>query len=59
MYGHNTGVYADRFKAFGFNTIVIDGHSIKEIVGALVQARQETTKPTAIIARTEKGKNFL
>ena len=32
MYGHNLGVYHDRFQSFGFNTIVIDGHSIKEIV---------------------------
>jgi transketolase N-terminal domain/subunit len=38
MYGHNIGIYADRFIAFGFNTIVIDGHSIKELVEALEKA---------------------
>jgi len=32
MYGHQVGIYAERFSAFGFHTLVIDGHSIKEIV---------------------------
>ena len=39
MYGHNTAVYDERFKAFGFNTMVIDGHSIAEIVDSLGKAK--------------------
>ena len=58
MYGHDVAVYADRFKAFGFNTITIDGHSIGELVDSLKQAKAETGKPTAVICRTEKGKGF-
>lgn len=58
MYAHDTKVYADRFKAFGFHTIVIDGHSIKELVGALEEARKQTDHPTAVICKTEKGKGF-
>ena len=58
MYAHDTRVYADRFKAFGFHTIVIDGHSIKELVGALEEARKQTDHPTAVICKTEKGKGF-
>lgn len=58
MYAHDTSVYADRFKAFGFHIIVIDGHSIKEIVGALEEAKKQTKLPTAVICKTEKGKGF-
>ena len=58
MYEHDTAVYAERFKAFGFNTLVIDGHSIAELVNSLKAAKAETGKPTAVICRTEKGKGF-
>lgn len=59
MYKHDLAVYDARFKAFGFNTIVIDGHNIKEIVEALKSAQAETERPTAIICRTEKGKGYI
>ena len=58
MFAHQTGVYADKFKAFGFNTIVIDGHSIRDLVAGLEEAHKQTTKPTALICKTEKGKGF-
>lgn len=59
MYGHDIALYEGRFKSFGFNTIVIDGHSIKEIIGALQKARTETEKPTAVICKTIKGKGYI
>lgn len=46
----------DKWKAFGFNTLDIDGHKISEIQGALAKARSEKSKPTFIRARTIKGK---
>ncbi len=46
----------EKFKAFGFNVIVIDGHNFEEIFCALDKARQCTGKPTAIIAKTHKGR---
>ena len=58
MYEHDTKLYADRFQSFGFNVVVIDGHSIGEIVEALKDAKSEEIKPTAVICRTEKGKGF-
>jgi len=58
MYGHNLKVYADRFGAFGFNTITIDGHSIKEIIEGLAKAKKEQEKPTVIICKTIKGKGY-
>lgn len=46
----------DKFKAFNFNVINIDGHNFKEIENAFEEARKCKGKPTAIIAKTIKGK---
>ena len=46
----------EKFKSFGFHVIHVDGHSMSEIVDALAQAREQKGKPTAIIAKTIKGK---
>ncbi len=46
----------EKFRAFGFNVIVIDGHDFDEIEAALAAARACTDRPTAIIAKTTKGK---
>lgn len=47
-----------RFKAFGFNTIVIDGNNIEQIIDAFETAKLVKGKPTAIIAKTVKGKGI-
>lgn len=44
-----------KFKAFGWNTLEIDGHNIKEIYDA-IQLAKTSDKPTVIIANTIKGK---
>jgi transketolase len=54
QFGHDVDAYAKRFAAFGWNAIVINGHSIKEIQDAFAKTRNATT-PTMIVARTEKG----
>lgn len=46
----------EKFKAFGFNVINIDGHNFDEIRNALKKARETKGMPTAIIAKTVKGK---
>jgi transketolase len=48
----------DKFRAFGWNSLEIDGHAIEAILDALDQARACTDRPTAIVARTVKGKGF-
>jgi transketolase len=53
-YGHDTSVLAGRFRAFGWHTLEIDGHDMDAIIMAL--AERSATCPTAIIARTLKGK---
>jgi transketolase len=45
-----------KWEAFGWHVIEIDGHDVLAIVDALVEAKQTTGKPTAIIARTVKCK---
>ena len=45
-----------KFEAFNFHTIVIDGNNFDEIRAALKEARETKGMPTAIIARTVKGK---
>ena len=49
----------EKFKAFGWNVTSIDGHDFQDIFDAFDYARKassETGKPTAIIAKTVKGK---
>ena len=47
--------FADKWKAFGWNVIEIDGHDMRQILTALHDARAMRA-PTAILARTVKGK---
>lgn len=46
----------DKWKAFGWHTIKIKGHNIKQILQAFDQAEKIKNKPSIIIARTIKGK---
>ncbi|MDP8936165.1 MAG: transketolase [Actinomycetota bacterium] len=55
-YGWDTDVYRRRLEAFGWHTIVIDGHDVNAIDAAYAEAVATTGKPTAIVARTKKGK---
>ncbi len=47
---------ADKFKAFNFHVIEIDGHNYDEILSALEEADKIKGQPTMIIANTVKGK---
>ncbi|MEG0829726.1 MAG: transketolase [Anaerovoracaceae bacterium] len=46
----------EKFRAFGWNVIIIDGHDFKEILTGFEEARKCTGKPTMIIAKTHKGR---
>ena len=46
----------EKFKAFGFEAINIDGHDFDEIRSAFEKAKYINDKPTVIIAKTVKGK---
>ena len=48
----------DKWKAFGWHVLEIDGHSVSELVEALSEARKIKVKPTMIVAHTVKGKGM-
>lgn len=52
----NVEPIGDKFKAFGWNAIDIDGHDMEQIFRALDEARACRDQPTVIVARTVKGK---
>jgi transketolase len=55
MHGWDLDSYANRAKAFGWEAIEIDGHDVAEIEDAYAAA-ESAGRPTAIVARTKKGK---
>lgn len=46
----------DKFKAFGWNVVAVDGHDFIEIAAALEKAKATKGQPTMIVAKTVKGK---
>lgn len=48
--------FEEKFLAFGWHVIEIDGHDFDEIEKAFIEARKVKGKPTIIIAKTIKGK---
>ncbi len=52
----NPTPYDKKLEGFGFHVISIDGHDFYQIEAALNEAKQLAGKPTAIIAKTVKGK---
>ncbi len=58
MFDHDVQAYEQRVKAFGWQTIVIDGHDLDSIASAYRQAMDSSTAPVMIIAKTVKGKGI-
>ncbi len=52
----NVEPLGDKWRAFGWQVTEVDGHNMASVVATLEQARANKGKPTAIIARTVKGK---
>ncbi|XP_044741172.1 transketolase-like protein 2 isoform X2 [Chrysoperla carnea] len=55
---HKMDVYRKRLESFGFNALVVDGHDVEDLCKAFHNASTTKDKPTAVIAKTYKGKNF-
>jgi len=51
----NIGDLADKFRSFGWESIIINGHNHEEIFGALNNHPANTDKPYAVVANTIKG----
>jgi transketolase len=46
----------EKWKSFGWNVIIIDGHNMRQIIEALEKAANARSRPTVIIMKTVKGK---
>src|ERR671919_1437490 len=58
MHGWDLASYSDRLRAFGWHAIEIDGHDVEQIDAAYREAEARSGQPTAIVARTLKGKGY-
>lgn len=60
MLGWDLGSYQRRFEAFGWNTVVIDGHNFSQITQSFKDSKLQRGKgkPFVIIAKTVKGKGI-
>lgn len=52
----NSAPLADKWEAFGWNVLKVDGHNVEELLNAFDLAKNFRGKPTMIIAKTVKGK---
>lgn len=55
IHGYHVQRYAQKFEAFGWKTLIIDGHDFQQITGALDKVRHNEDHPLMIIAKTVKG----
>jgi len=58
MHGWDLASYTRRLEANGWAAIEIDGHDVEQIDRAYREAEGTTGRPTAIVARTIKGKGY-
>merc|ERR1719219_1881936 len=57
-HGHDLEMYRKRLDGFGFNALVVEGHDVDALCKAFHEAEVTKGKPTALIAKTYKGRNF-
>jgi transketolase len=55
---HDMDAFASRWGAFGWHTIVVDGHNLPALLDAFEEARGVTGRPSMILAKTIKGKGI-
>jgi len=53
---YDTNPYPEKWKAFGWHVMEVDGHDVRQIAGALDKADEVRGKPVMIVAHTVKGK---
>jgi len=55
---HDMEQYARRWRAFGWEAIVVNGHDLNALLDGLAKARETKGRPTMLLARTIKGKGI-
>jgi transketolase len=56
QFEHHMDAIAARWNAFGWHTLIVDGHDVEALLHAFAAARAAKNNPTMILARTIKGK---
>ena len=56
QWGRDAAAYRDRWRAFGWHAVVVDGHDVGAVLAALEEAAGTAGRPTMILARTVKGR---
>jgi transketolase len=57
-HGHDIKTISGKISAFGAKVFSIDGHNLTDIIDAFEKAKLVTDRPTAIVAKTFKGKDY-
>merc|ERR1719370_1275225 len=55
---HDMAQYKARMESFGFHAIVVDGHDVEALLKAFDEAAATKGKPTILLCKTFKGKDF-
>jgi transketolase len=55
---HNTKVMKDKCEAFGALSLVVEGNDVSDVIFSLQKAKESKDKPTVLVCKTYKGKNF-
>lgn len=58
MLQHDMQAYKARWRGFGWNALVVDGHNQKALLAAFAEAAKVKGKPTVLLAKTLKGKGI-
>jgi transketolase len=58
IWNHDMEAYASKWRAFGWHSLVVDGHDVGALLDAFDEARKTKGQPTMILARTVKGKGI-
>lgn len=58
MLQHDMEAYRTRWEAFGWETLVVDGHDIQALIEAYARARESVGQPTVVLAKTYKGRGI-
>ncbi len=56
QFDHRMDEIAARWNAFGWHTLIVDGHDVEALLHAFAAARAAKNNPTMILAKTIKGK---
>ncbi len=59
QFDHHMDDIAARWNAFGWHTLIVDGHDVAALLHAFAAARAAKNNPTMILARTIKGKGVV